>query len=1105
MLRRSVACFVLSAFAVMVLPAAAYAVVTPATAGATNVFPVVPGTTSPIGNVTVTESAAGQLTVGDVVTVQLKDSAAAATLHLTTTPVVSGTNGLTATLAVASSNAVGTPLQDQVKVTITAPSTGSFPGVLTIAQLNPVVDAGATLGVATATVSDSNALVTTAAVGIANVVSAGSLKATFGAVTQPTLASTQVNQTAGSVTIAEPAKAFFKTGDVITFRVRDVNGSADTVGLAATPLASGGAMAVSVHGLNGPSVQPNETGFTVVIDAQDPSNGSTSTLTVSNIVLNTAQAPSGPITLSAVVTTGATTEYIVPGRVVIATVGGNTTTTSAGNAVLSVPGTGQAAGNLTITAAAGALRAGDTFSVAIQEAGVTFSPATPPLTSLTAGNLSLTSAAATLDAGNVTATWTVQNPNSVPSTIVVGPVYYDVASGAVVGNKVSVKTSGGGSFTSQTVTNGVLATGASGLFRATATPPVSTSSASPAVLPGVDVRYTEPVAGALPGGNSALVLLSPYANQIAAYRTTFAAPPSATVTGTLVLGAPVVNSSTIAVTTANGIISAPAQTAVVFPVMTASTGTPALVTFTGISYRLGNFVPPGVLLGAGTANTGTGVVTASSTSVAGTVLSGNAFADSINGNGLGSASAGDTTAPETYYDGGPAAGSTVYNTSSVTFYFHSSEDPYATFTCTLISQTTAGDSATVFENNCGQASNGSPVVYSKTYPSLANGHYTFYVQATDGANNTDATPASTTFDIGFDATAPGVTITPSTTSATAPVTVTFSEPVKNVSPTTITLAPATAAAPVLTCKNGTDVVDCLAGPLTTAVLTPKPWLVPGESYTITVNPAGAIPAITDIAGNAVPTTTKTYRAALTEQETSAAARPTWRTASTASASGGSYATSHVAGSSVSFTFTGTSITWYTVTGPAFGKATVFVDGVSRLAVNNYAASTRYGVARTVSGLTNTTHVVKVTVAGVKGATGATDAQVAVDRFVAGVTATQQNGATVAYAWGSLASTKASAGKYAWDDLAGSSMSFTFKGASVTWWTVTSPAMGKAVVYVDGVKKATVDNYSGATAYGVRRTYGGLANAVHTVRIVVLGTHRAGATGNRIVVDKWTVT
>lgn len=1087
--RRASVVAALSAFAVAALPNAAYAVVTPATAGATTVLPVVPGTTAPVSNVTVTETAPSQLTAGDVITLQLRDSSSIAALHLTTTPVVSGTNGLTATLAVASSNAVGTPLQDQVKVTITAPSTGSFPGVLTVAQLNPVVDASAALGNATATVSDSLGLVTTAAVPVANVVSAGALKATLAAVTQPTLSSTGTNQFAGSVTIAEPAKAFFKTGDVITFRVRDVNGSSDTVGLAATPLASGGAMSVSVQGLNGASVQPNETGFTVLVDAQDPSNGSTSTLTVSNIVLNTAQAPSGPITLSAVVTTGAASEYIVPGRVTIATVGGNTATTAAGNALLTVPGTGQVAGNVTITAAAGALRAGDTFSVAIQEAGVTFSPSTPPLTSLTAGNLSLTSAAATLDAGNVTATWTVQNPNSVASTIVVGPVYYDVAAGAVAGNTVSVKTSGGGSFTSQTVTNAVLSAAPAGTFKAVSVPPVSTSGASPAVLPGVDVRYTEPAAGALAAGNSALVLLSPYANQIAAYRTTFAAPPSATVTGSLVLGAPVVNSSTIAVTTPNGVISAPAQTAVVFPVTTASTGAPAQVTFSNISYQLGNFVPPGTLLGFGTANTGTGVVSASSTSVGGTPLSGNAFADSVNGDGLGSASAGDTTAPETYYDGGPASGSTVYNTSSVTFYFHSSEDPYATFTCTLISQTTAGDSATVFENNCGQASNNSPVVYSKTYPSLANGHYTFYVQATDGANNTDETPATTTFDIGFDATAPTVTITPSSSGV---VTLAFSEPVKNVSASTVTIAPAVTTA--LACKNGTSVVDCLAGPLTTAVLSPKPSLVPGQTYTVTVNPGGAIPAVADIAGNVVPLTSKTFRASVLEQESSLAAKRLWRTVSTASASGGSYATSRIAGASASFAFTGTSVSWYTVTGPTFGKATVYVDGVAKLSVNNYATALKYGVVRTVSGLTNAPHVVKVVAAG----------GTAVDRFVVATTTTQQNAASVTYLWGTVAASGASGGRYAVEDQAGASVSFTFKGTSVTWWTVTSPAMGKATVYVDGVAKGTFDLYSASTAYNVKRTFGGLSNAVHTLKITVLGTKRSGATGTRVAVDRWSI-
>jgi hypothetical protein len=952
-----------------------------ATVSASEVSPVSPGTTEYLGDLDINEQAVGQLAVGDVITAQLKDSLGGATLHLTSTPTVSGSNGLAATLAVASSS--GT-LQDEVVVTITQASSGSFPGVLTVSQLDPTIDSGAAAGNVSMSVSDSNSSIAASgspqSVAIGNVVTSGTARGTYVSVTEPTLASTGSGQAAGSVTIDEPAKDFFHTGDVITFRVRDANGSSDTVGLAGTPSASGGAMAVSVHGLNGSSVQPNETGFKVSIDGQDPSNGSASTLTITNISLNTAQAPSGPILLSAVVTTGSTSELIVPGRVEIAQVGGNTTTTSAGTPALTVPGTSQVAGNVTITAAAGSLHAGDTFSLAIQEAGVTFTAAGPPQASLTSGNLSLTSSAAAIDAGDVTATWTVQNPNTVPTTIVIGPIYYDVASGATVGHTVAVRTSGGGAFDSQTVTNATLTTGTAGMFLAASAPPVSTSSSSPVVEPGVDVHYVEAAAGSLPANNSAIVLLSPYASQIAAYRTTFTAAPSAVVTGNLVLGAPIVNSQTIAVTTANGVVSAPARTAVIYPVTTASTGTPAQVTFSGISYQLGNFVPPGALLGTGTANTGTGVLTSSSTAVGGTSVDGNTYADAINGNGLGSAAAGDTTPPETYIDGGPANGSTVYNTSTVTFYFHSSEDPFATFTCTLISHTDAGDSSTVFENNCGQPSGN---IYSKTYPSLANGNYTFYVQATDAANNTDPTPASSSFSVGFDNTPPTASInTPAT--AGSLVVVSFSEPVKSVAPADVTLSPATSGGSTLTCYNGTTPANCLTGPVTAATVKASPYLIPGQSYVVTANPAGAVAPITDLAGNPLAQTSKTFRASVKEQESSVAAtyHDTWPATRSTHAAGGRYVATAQRGASASFTFSGTSITWVTVTGAGMGRAAVYVDGVKKATIDNYSSTTKYGVKRLIKGLSKHTHSIKIVVLGTH-RSGATGSKVAVDEWLVG--------------------------------------------------------------------------------------------------------------------------
>jgi hypothetical protein len=440
----------------------------------------------------------------------------------------------------------------------------------------------------------------------------------------------------------------------------------------------------------------------------------------------------------------------------------------------------------------------------------------------------------------------------------------------------------------------------------------------------------------------------------------------------------------------------------------------------------------------------------------------------------------------------------VTTSSTVTLYYHSSEDPNATFTCTLISHTDAGDSSTVFEHPCGQPSGSD---YSKTYPSLANGQYTFYVQATDAANNTDPTPASSSFSVGFDNTPPTVTIgTPK--SAASAVGLVFSEPVKNVVSSDLSVTPMPAGGVTITCLDGSATADCSTGPVTSVAVIASPYLTPGQSYTVTADPAGAATPITDLAGNPLAQTNRTFRASTAEQESSAAELTRWRTVKASGASGGSYAEEDLAGATASYSFTGGSVSWRTVTGPAEGRATVYVDGVKKVAVNNYANHLGYGVLRTISGLTAGPHVVEVVVAGKKGASTASDSMVAVDGFTVGGATTQDTSAAVSYGWGSVASSHASSGHYAVTAQPGAQTTFTFAGTGITWVTVTGPSMGRAAVYVDGVKKATIDGYSGSMRYGVKHAFNGLAAKTHTVRIVVLGTHRSGASGSQVAVDEW---
>ncbi|MDQ3738933.1 MAG: Ig-like domain-containing protein, partial [Actinomycetota bacterium] len=110
----------------------------------------------------------------------------------------------------------------------------------------------------------------------------------------------------------------------------------------------------------------------------------------------------------------------------------------------------------------------------------------------------------------------------------------------------------------------------------------------------------------------------------------------------------------------------------------------------------------------------------------------------------------DTTAPETTIDEAPDNPS---GSPEATFAF-SADDPGATFECQL--------DAGVYE----------PCASPTSYSNLTDGEHSFAVRASDGAGNTDATPASHTWTI--DATGPETTIDSGPSDLTSSTSATFS-------------------------------------------------------------------------------------------------------------------------------------------------------------------------------------------------------------------------------------------------------------------------------------------------------------------------------------------
>ncbi len=355
-----------------------------------------------------------------------------------------------------------------------------------------------------------------------------------------------------------------------------------------------------------------------------------------------------------------------------------------------------------------------------------------------------------------------------------------------------------------------------------------------------------------------------------------------------------------------------------------------------------------------------------------------------------------------------------------------------------------------------------------------------------------------------DVTAPVATLT-TPAGESDPLTVSFNEIVRRVEASNVLIRVAGTGITVeasLTCRSrrGAE-VDCSTGNVRHAQVQPLVPLIPGEGYEAVVNPLGVPTPVVDRSGNPAPETVVTFAAPTEVEETSRAASYAWRTVSSPRARGGSYTVERARGATATFTFSGPSVTWYTAVGPAMGRAAVAIDGVGRGTFDQHGPRLGFDVARRFAGLGPGSHTITVRVLG-RGSANATDTQVVVDAFEAagGVVADPE----LELAWGVVDAPQASGGSLAASDLARASVTFTFRGTGVDWYTVRDPRQGRAEIYVDGVLVRTVDNYAANPMFGVTRAVGGLADGVHTLRIVVLGAGRPAADGTFVSIDRFVV-
>ena len=108
------------------------------------------------------------------------------------------------------------------------------------------------------------------------------------------------------------------------------------------------------------------------------------------------------------------------------------------------------------------------------------------------------------------------------------------------------------------------------------------------------------------------------------------------------------------------------------------------------------------------------------------------------------------------------------------------------------------------------------------------------------------------------------------------------------------------------------------------------------------------------------------------------------------------------------------------------------------------------------------------------------------------------------AWTSLESGGSSGGAIRYADGSGSA-TLTFRGSNITWYTWNSTSGGMVDVYLDGVWRERVDDYSVTGTTKIRGfTAEGLDDDIHTIRIVATGAANVRSLGNIAHLDSFVV-
>jgi hypothetical protein len=222
-----------------------------------------------------------------------------------------------------------------------------------------------------------------------------------------------------------------------------------------------------------------------------------------------------------------------------------------------------------------------------------------------------------------------------------------------------------------------------------------------------------------------------------------------------------------------------------------------------------------------------------------------------------------------------------------------------------------------------------------------------------------------------------------------------------------------------------------------------------------------------------------------------------------SASNGTYRANNEKGGSFTFApnykFKG--VTLYTYRGPDQGKVRIFLDGKFLKTVDLYRATPQWGYTIPLTFL-NGKHTLRFENLGIPAGKFIRMDKLSVNTNTGKFTLEDTDSAITwgVDLWKTYMNASAMGGSFRQSTKSKARVEHDFFGDRIDWITATGPNLGIAKVIIDGVVVETVDLYSPTQTWQVIKTYAGLGDDFHRIRIEATGLHSSFSTGIGIVVD-----